>query len=100
MPHDSLAEEFSDAMRSLRDSDAEYVPLLVDLLLQKARDFRASDVHLVPQQVGLKMQLRIDGVLHHVASFDGDVCPRIVARLKVLAGLLTYRTDVPQEGRI
>ncbi len=100
MPHDSLAEEFSAAMRSLRDSDAEYVPQLVDLLLRKARDFRASDVHLVPQQAGLKMQLRIDGVLHHVASFDGDVCPRIVARLKVLAGLLTYRTDVPQEGRI
>ncbi len=100
MPHDSLAAEFSDAMRSLRDSDAEYVPQLVDLLLRKARDFRASDVHLVPQQTGLKMQLRIDGVLHHVITFDGDICPRIVARLKVMAGLLTYRTDVPQEGRI
>ncbi|MDG1895176.1 MAG: GspE/PulE family protein [Fuerstiella sp.] len=100
MPHDSLAEEFSDAMRSLEDSDAEYAPQLVDLLLSKARKFRASDVHLVPEQNGLKMQWRIDGVLHHVTSFAGDVCPRIVARLKVMAGLLTYRTDVPQEGRI
>ncbi len=46
------------------------------------------------------MQWRIDGVLHSVAGFDSELSPRIVARLKVLAGLLTYRSETPQEGRI
>ncbi|MEY3458555.1 MAG: Type traffic warden ATPase, partial [Planctomycetota bacterium] len=38
--------------------------------------------------------------LHSIASFDRDLGARLVARLKVLAGLLTYRTEIPQEGRV
>jgi len=76
------------------------VPDVVNLLLREARRNRASDVHLVPAQDRLLMQWRIDGVLHSVAGFDAELSPRLIARLKVIAGLLTYRTDVPQEGRI
>ena len=96
----SLASEFSDAMRQLDAGGAEFVPQLVNLLLQQARANRASDIHLVPDEHRMLMQWRIDGVLHSVAGFDGELTPRLVARLKVMAGLLTYRTDVPQEGRI
>ncbi|MCL6502335.1 MAG: GspE/PulE family protein [Pirellulales bacterium] len=39
-------------------------------------------------------------MLQPLASIPRSVGPNVVARLKVLAGLLTYRTDVPQEGRI
>jgi type II secretory ATPase GspE/PulE/Tfp pilus assembly ATPase PilB-like protein len=46
------------------------------------------------------MQWRVDGVLHAIAGFDRDLASRIIARLKVISGLLTYRTDVPQEGRV
>ena len=46
------------------------------------------------------MDWRIDGVLHPVARFEPEFAPKIVARLKVVSGLLTYRTDIPQEGRI
>ncbi|MCA9083804.1 MAG: Flp pilus assembly complex ATPase component TadA [Planctomycetaceae bacterium] len=46
------------------------------------------------------MRWRIDGVLQTVAAFEGDLKQRIIARLKVISGLLTYRTDVPQEGRV
>ncbi|MEZ6132214.1 MAG: GspE/PulE family protein [Planctomycetaceae bacterium] len=84
----------------LQPASADYVPDVVNLLLKAARQFRASDIHLVPTEHSLRMQWRIDGVLHSVAAFDGDLKSRMVARLKVMAGLLTYRTDVPQEGRI
>ena len=46
------------------------------------------------------MKWRIDGVLQRVAGFDIELGTRLVARTKVLAGLLTYRRDQPQEGRI
>jgi general secretion pathway protein E len=48
----------------------------------------------------LELRWRIDGVLQPVALMPMKLAPNIVARLKVLAELLTYRTDVPQEGRI
>ncbi len=87
-------------MRRLSPDDADYVAQIVSLTLRQARRFRASDIHLTPHADSLVMQWRIDGVLHTVASFDRELGQRIVARTKVLAGLLTYRSDQPQEGRI
>ncbi len=91
---------FSQAMQRLRPESEQYVPDIVRLILEHARQGRASDVHLVPTEQGLQMLWRIDSVLQTVAIFDGELSPRIIARLKVLCGLLTYRTDVPQEGRV
>ena len=78
----------------------QQVPLVVDALLQSAQAAGASDVHLVPEANGLAMHWRIDGVLQPVDQFPRSIGPNIVARLKVLAELLTYRSEVPQEGRI
>ena len=79
---------------------AEYATKFVDLLLAAAQHARASDIHLRPTVDGLDARLRIDGVLTHVGEFPSGTTSSIVSRLKVLAELLTYRTDVPQEGRI
>ena len=49
---------------------------------------------------GLLVQWRIDGVLQPLGEFPRGKAADVVARLKVLAELLTYRTDMPQEGRI
>lgn len=95
-----LSASFSDAIAQLDSQSDDYVPAVVDQLLTLARGHRASDIHLIPTSSHLLMQWRIDGVLYTVAGFDAELRPRIVARLKVLAGLLTYRTDMPQEGRI
>ena len=100
MNSDSITATFSAAVRELQKAGDDYVPRLVDLLLEEARKHRASDVHLIPGDDRLLMQWRIDGVLHSVANFDAQLSSRLVARLKVMAGLLTYRTDVPQEGRV
>jgi type II secretory ATPase GspE/PulE/Tfp pilus assembly ATPase PilB-like protein len=73
---------------------------LVDHLLQKARQAGASDVHLQPTAEGLELRWRIDGVLLPAGLLPQTVAANVVARLKVMAELLTYRNDVPQEGRI
>src|SRR3954451_17575091 len=73
---------------------------LVDVLLAEAVRCAASDVHLEPTHSAVEVRFRLDGVLHKVASLRRDLAPNVVARLKVLAELLTYRLDIPQEGRI
>ncbi|MFO1020889.1 MAG: GspE/PulE family protein [Planctomycetales bacterium] len=76
------------------------IPAIVEQILSAARDARATDVHLQPTEVDWEMRWRIDSVLQEVARFPLDVGRRIVTRLKVLAELLTYRVDLPQEGRV
>lgn len=81
-------------------SSSGYVGELVTTILQVACEVRASDVHFSPGESELAVQYRIDGVLQQAALIPRRLAPNVVARLKVLAELLTYRTDVPQEGRL
>ena len=73
---------------------------LVAALLDEAREARASDVHLQPTPDGLEIHLRVDGVLARGGILPTRLAANVVGRLKVLADLLTYRTDIPQEGRV
>ncbi len=80
--------------------DAHDVVSLVDDLFKKAIDSNASDVHFEPMSSELAVKFRLDGVLSTVEKVPKSLSDNIVARLKVLGGLLTYRSDIPQEGRI
>ena len=73
---------------------------LVDALLAASVAVGASDLHLLPTADGLQATWRIDGVLQPVGKISPDLAANVVTRLKVLARLLTYRNNVPQEGRI
>lgn len=85
---------------SLDTARPDFATNVVDRILAAAQRLFASDVHLQPYAEGLDLLFRIDGVLHVAATFPASVAANVVARLKVLAELLTYRTDYPQEGRI
>ena len=74
-------------------------PVLVDTILNSAVERRASDIHLEPTDSGLDVRFRIDGLLETVQRHDLVVGRSLVTRLMVMAHLLTYRLDVPQEGR-
>lgn len=87
-------------LADLAPNDPQFAQLAVDRLLKTARDAQASDLHLQPTAAALDVRWRVDGVLQPLASLPGQLAPNVIARLKVLSGLLTYRTDVPQEGRL
>src|SRR5262245_4355643 len=72
----------------------------VERLLRRARDLSASDLHLDPTQTCLVSAVRRDALFEHVDTLLSGLHPRVVGRLKAVAGLLAYRTDVPQKGRI
>jgi general secretion pathway protein E len=97
---DTSAETFREAIAGKSAQAAGFATEVVDLLLRAATELGASDVHLQPTGEGLEVRWRLDGVLQAVATLPASVATKIVARLKVLSELLTYRNDVPQEGRI
>jgi general secretion pathway protein E len=74
---------------------------LVDSLLDAARQAGASDIHAQPVDAGdsLAILWRLNGVLQPVATIPRGK-QNVIARLKVIADLLTYQTEKPQEGRI
>ena len=85
---------------SNQKTDAQDVVSLVDELLNRAVKSGASDVHFEPTGAGLMVKFRLDGVLNTVEELPKSLSGNVIARLKVLGGLLTYRNDIPQEGRI
>jgi general secretion pathway protein E len=73
---------------------------LVDDLLDAAIESRASDIHIEPTADGTEVKLRIDGLLQTHSRYDAQVGRSLVTRLMVMGQLLTYRLDIPQEGRL
>ncbi|HLB72700.1 MAG TPA: GspE/PulE family protein [Sedimentisphaerales bacterium] len=83
-----------------QEADAANVVSLVNGLLETAIKSGASDIHFEPTESHLIVKFRLDGVLNPVENLPKALSDNIIARLKVLGGLLTYRNDIPQEGRI
>ncbi len=93
-------DAFRRRLASLKVDSSKAAVELVDMILAEARASGASDVHLQPTPDGLEMRWRVDGVLRPTGLIPAPLSANVVARLKVLSELLTYRTDVPQEGRV
>lgn len=91
--HKGAAEPMTEA----HGTDAR---VLADAILRDAIECRASDVHLDATAAGYDVRVRIDGMLHMIRPLDPATGKSVVLRLMVLAKLLTYRLDIPQEGRI
>jgi general secretion pathway protein E len=77
-----------------------YASEFVDSLLDFAHAVGTSDVHVQPTRVGIEVKFRNDGVLQTLGNFPLGANSSIISRLKVMARLLTYQSEVPQEGRI
>ena len=92
-----LAKKITDGIDS---SSEKFAVEFVDRLLPIAIHSGASDVHLQPTPTGWNLRIRIDGVLSDVCKVDGGGVSDPVARLMVMAGLPTYRSSSPMEGRI
>ena len=84
----------------LRSGGADNVIAYVDAVLARAADVGASDVHFEPTGQALVVRFRLDGRLQTVDEAPKALSENVIARLKVLGELLTYRNDIPQEGRM
>jgi len=96
---DGIAED--EDVAHLRDMASE-VPVirLVNQMLVRALESRASDVHIEPFENQLKVRYRIDGILHEVESPPRQLKGAVISRLKILAQLNIAERRLPQDGRI
>ncbi|GIW72565.1 MAG: hypothetical protein KatS3mg102_2107 [Planctomycetota bacterium] len=72
----------------------------VDALLERAVMLGASDVHIEPTAGGLRVRYRVDGVFQDLGLLPERVHEPMIARVKVLADLMSHRRELSQEGRI
>jgi type IV pilus assembly protein PilB len=72
----------------------------VNLLILQALNERASDIHIEPNAVDLRIRYRIDGVLHDVSTAPRSITKAVITRLKVMADMNIAEHRIPQDGRI
>jgi len=85
----------------LRDMASEApVIRLVNLIITKAIDLKASDIHFEPYENHFRIRYRIDGVLHDVEAPPKRLQSAIVSRVKIMAKLNIAERRLPQDGRI
>jgi type II secretory ATPase GspE/PulE/Tfp pilus assembly ATPase PilB-like protein len=73
---------------------------LVDLLLERAFQLNATDIHIDPNQNGLRVRLRVDGMLHDVMQLPQKLTAQVVSRLKIMAGMDITERRAAQDGHI
>ena len=101
---ENLSDEASrseDDIEHLRDLASEApVIRLVNLVIQRAVEQRASDIHVEPFENRLKVRYRIDGVLLEVESPPAASTAAVISRIKIMAKLNIAERRLPQDGRI
>jgi general secretion pathway protein E len=96
---DSL-DEIED-IEQLKDLASEApVIRLVNLIISKAIEARASDIHIEPFEKDLKVRYRIDGILYDVESPPKKLKAAVISRVKIMAKLNIAERRLPQDGRI
>lgn len=91
-------EDDIDRLKSL--ASGAPIVRLVDLLIIKALELRASDIHIEPFEKKLRVRYRIDGALREIDSPPLNSRAAIISRIKIMARLDISERRVPQDGRI
>jgi type IV-A pilus assembly ATPase PilB len=94
-------EDDEENVDHLRDMASEGpVIRLVNLIISRAIERRASDIHFEPFEDHFRVRYRIDGVLHDVESPPKRLQAAIISRVKIMAKLNIAERRLPQDGRI
>lgn len=96
---DRVSEEASE-IGHLRDQARE-APIiqLVNLLVLRAIEMGASDIHLEPFENEFRVRYRKDGILHEVESPSKGLQAATLSRLKIMSRLDIAERRLPQDGR-
>jgi len=69
---------------------------ILALAIQKG----ASDIHIEPQEHGVRLRLRVDGVLQVESTLSRKIMLPLASRFKILSRLDISERRLPQDGRI
>jgi len=83
----------------LQQAQQTGVTEIIQVLLVSAILIDASDIHIEPEEQGIQIRFRIDGLLHDVIEFPRSLYDSLLSRLKLTSGIKINITDKPQDGR-
>ncbi len=93
----------SDVQREIEGNmaskDLHRISRVLEVIMAGSLALGASDVHLEPEDSGVRMRYRMDGVLTEVLLFDATTYGLISARIKLLSGLKLNIKNAAQDGR-
>lgn len=81
-------------------ADAAPIIKLANAVIQQAIVDRASDIHVEPQERGIRVRYRVDGVLMEAMTVPKNLQAPMISRLKIMADMNIAERRVPQDGRI
>jgi general secretion pathway protein E len=94
------ADSDEDTVETLRDlASGAPVVRAVNEIIELALERRATDIHLEPVRDGIRVRIRVDGILTTVRTFAPALARPIVSRVKILAALNIAERRLPQDGR-
>ena len=96
---DQLVNEVATADDLLDVVNRPPVIRLVNDILFRALQLRASDIHVHPYEGKIQVRYRIDGILYDTLSLNRNVLSLVVSRIKVMAGMDIAERRMPQDGR-
>lgn len=96
---DQLADEVAASDDLLDVVNRPPVIRLVNDVLFRALQLRASDIHVHPYETKIQIRYRIDGILYDTLSLNRNVLSLIISRIKVMAGMDIAERRMPQDGR-
>ena len=73
---------------------------LIELLIERAYQLRATDIHFDASAEGLRIRLRVDGLLHDLVQIPAGNSAQVLSRLKIAAGMDITERRFSQDGRI
>ncbi len=72
---------------------------LVDNIIKKAINEKASDIHIEAEEDILRIRFRIDGILHEILTLNKILYAPIISRIKIISNLNIAEKRLPQDGR-
>ena len=94
------AQEELNAAATAAEANAAPIIRYVDLILDRAVQAQASDIHFEPFEKDFKIRYRVDGALYEMEPPPRHLALPVTSRIKVLANLNIAERRVPQDGRI
>ena len=95
----ALADVQTEIGTFAASKDTHRVSRILEVIMAGALSLGASDIHLEPQDDGVRMRYRLDGVLIEVLTFDSSTYALISSRIKLLSGLKLNIKNAAQDGR-
>jgi len=84
------------------DEAVENAPIviLVKRIIELAVHQRTSDIHIEPLENRIRVRYRVDGVMQEAGSYQINMLPAIITRIKIIGGMDISEKRKPQDGRI